>query len=170
MVSAMNWSIQDSWMQKSRLVQAFVLQMRLSKGWLLLPALLKHKALQKPLSAFTGMKVGLADVILQEMVGLLVQYLQSVQPLCLLAHSVIMKAMLLHQGLAQKPDSIQRLLIHIFMIPLEIIRAGRKELVFSQVSFLCDFLSCLSGAASCTSCFPQRIQVSFSNQPVYLVG
>lgn len=36
--------------------------MRLSKEWLLLPALLKHKALQKPLSAFTGIKVGLAAV------------------------------------------------------------------------------------------------------------
>lgn len=45
--------------EQSILGQVSVLLMVLSREWLLLSAVLKHKMLQKPLSTFIGMKVGL---------------------------------------------------------------------------------------------------------------
>lgn len=49
--------------EQSILAQAFMLLMGLSREWLLL-SLLKHETLQKALSAFTGMKVGLVDRVI----------------------------------------------------------------------------------------------------------
>lgn len=50
--------------EQSILAQAFVLLMGLSREWLLFLTLLKHETLQKPLSAFTGIKVGLVDCVI----------------------------------------------------------------------------------------------------------